>query len=368
MSQIEFSASASDPENGKLLLTSLFHNARAGWKRPIGGNLSEHDTNKVEAPDLDTVLAAFSRDYSKLGPRIRELQHEVKCECAGVTLRLHFPAFRQGKPTVHELVELARLHLTPFALTRKEIDAVKALQSTMSFDELLIKTTQLNDAAAKLFIKAHKATNRNGEAGELLLYLLTEWILGAPQVIAKMSLKTNPQMPVHGADGVHVRYCPETARLFLYWGESKMYGDVGAAISAAATSIAKSLKPDELDHELQLVQRNIDFTGLEADGKEALLRYLDPHEEEYNERKDVITCLIGFDFDGFQKTSSGGDQGAEDTFRALAKGQLEALAPKVTSALKAAGLDSQDVELFFFPLPAVQEFRDLFQARIGWLS
>ena len=182
-----------------------------------------------------------------------------------------------------------------------------------------------------------------------------------------MTLKTSSQMPIHGADGVHVRYCPKTARLFLYWGESKMYGDVDAAINAAATSIAKSLGQEELGHELQLVQRNIDFTGLPADGKAALLRYLDPHEEEYNERKDVVTCLIGFDFDGFQKASAAGDQSAEDTFRALAKKQLAAVAPKVSGALKAAGLDSQDVELFFFPLPAVKEFRDLFQSRIGWL-
>lgn len=329
--------------------------------------MGQQGTDDLKNPDLEMVLAALSRDYSKLGPRIRELQHEVTCECAGVTLRLHFPAFRQGKTTIHELVELAWLHLTPFALTRKEIDAVKVLQTTLPFEDFLIKATQLNDAAAKLFIKAHKATNRNGEAGELLLYLLTEWILGAPQFIAKMTLKTNSQMPVHGADGVHIRYCPDTARLFLYWGESKMYGEVGAAITAAATSIAKSLEPEELGHELQLVQRNIDFTGLGADGKAALLRYLDPHEEEYNERKDVITCLIGFDFDGFQKASAAGDQGAEEMFRALAKERLAEVAPKVSSALKNAGLDTQDVELFFFPLPAVQEFRDLFQARIGWL-
>lgn len=323
----------------------------------------------VEAPisDLETVLAALSRDYSKMGARIRELKHEVTCECAGVTLHLHFPAFRQRRSTVNELVEFAWLHLTPFALTRKEIDAVKAFQFTLPFDDFHIKLTQLNDTAAKLFIKAHKATNRTGEAGELLLYLLTESILGAPQCIAKMTLKTNPQMPVHGADGVHVRYCPKTARLFLYWGESKMYGDVGAAIAAAANSIAKSLEPDELGHELQLVQRNIDFTGLGADGKAALLRYLDPHEEKYNERKDVVTCLIGFDFDGFQKASAAGDQAAEDTFRALAKEKLAAVAPKVAAAFRMVGLDSQDVELFFFPLPAVQEFRDLFQARIGWL-
>lgn len=332
-----------------------------------GGDLSQRATSQAGSEDLEMVLAALRRDYSKLGPRIRELQHEITCECSGVTLRLHFPAFRQGKTTVHELVELAWLHLTPFALTRKEIDAVRALQSTLPFDEFLIRTTQLNDAAAKLFIKAHKATNRNGEAGELLLYLLTEWILGAPQFIAKMTLKTNSQMPVHGADGVHVRYCAESARLFLYWGESKMYGDVDAAITAAATSIAKSLQPSELDHEIQLVQRNIDFTGLGADGKAALLRYLDPHEEAYNERKDVITCLIGLDFDGFQMASAAGDQAAEDTFRALAKEKLAQVAPKVGTALKTAGLDTQAVELFFFPLPTVQEFRDLFQARIGWL-
>ena len=97
------------------------------------------------------------------------------------------------------------------------------------------------------------------------------------------------------------------------------------------------------------------------------MRYLDPHEEQYNERKDVITCLIGFDFDGFQKASAADDQTAEDAFRALAKEHLKAVAPKVATALKAAGMDSQDVELFFFPFPAVQEFRDLFQARIGWL-
>lgn len=330
--------------------------------------MSQATVDQTENPDLDMILAALRRDYSKLGPRIRELQHEVVCDCAGVKLRLHFPAFRVGKETVRELVELLWLHLTPFALTRKEIDEVKVLQSTLPFEEFLIKTTQLNDAAAKLFIKAHKATNRNGEAGELLLYLLTEWILGAPQFIAKMTLKTNPQMPVHGADGVHVRYCTETARLFLYWGESKMYGDVGAAITAAATSIAKSLEPSELDHEIQLVQRNIDFTGLEADAKKALLRYLDPHEEEYNERKDIITCLVGFDFDGFQKARASGEQVAEETFKILARQKLLEVAPKVSAALKNAGLDSQDVELFFFPFPAVQEFRDLFQARIGWLS
>lgn len=336
--------------------------------KQIGADVEEQDLVQKKELDLDEILATLRRDYSKLAPRIRELQHEVKCDCAGVTLRLHFPAFRQAKATVEELVEAAWLQLMPFTLTRKEIDAVKALQSSIPVDDFILKITQLNDSAAKLFIKAQKATNRNGEAGELLLYILTEWVLSAPQFIAKMSLKTNPKMPVHGADGVHVRYCNKTSRLLLYWGESKMYSDVGAAITSAASSIAKSLQPEAMNHELGLVKRNIDFTGLDDAAKTALMRYLDPHEESYNERKDIVTCLIGFDFDGFATASSAGDASAEETFRALATEKLKAVAPKVSEALKAAGLKSQDVELFFFPLPTVHEFRNLFQSRIGWNS
>lgn len=329
--------------------------------------MSQSSINPASSVDLHAILVALHKDYAKLAPRIRELQHEVACEGSGVTLRLHFPSFRQAKTTVRELVDQIWLSLPHFALSRKEVDDLKGKQATLPFDDFLAAATQLNDAAAKLFIKAHRATNRNGEAGELLLYLLTEWILGAPQVIAKMTLKTNPQMPVHGADGVHVRYCPDTERLFLYWGESKLYQDVGAAISAAATSIAKSVGEDELGHELQLVQRNLDFAGLDDKGKAALLRYLDPHEEAYNNRKDVVTCLIGFDFDGFEAAAAAGDK-AEEAFRDLARAKLAEVAPKVSAAFKSAGLAAQEVELFFFPLPAVQDFRDLFQKRIGWLS
>jgi hypothetical protein len=94
---------------------------------------------------------------------------------------------------------------------------------------------------------------------------------------------------------------------------------------------------------------------------------LDPHEEAYNDRRDIITCLIGFDFDGFQKASDTGGEDAEIIFRSLAKEKLSEVAPKVSVALRSAGLANQDIELFFFPLPAVQEFRDLFQAKIGWL-
>ena len=316
--------------------------------------------------DIETIVAALRRDYSKLSSRIRELQHEVSCDCAGVTLRLHFPSFRQGKATVHELVELVSLHMTPFALSRAEIAKVDALYGVISPEEFRQKTTQLDQTAIKLFKKAAEATGRNGEGGELILYLLTEWMLGAPQIIAKMALKTNPEMPVHGSDGVHVRFCSQSSRLFIYWGESKLYADVAAAITAAIASVSDALGPEKMDHEIGLVKRNIDFAGLEPVAKAEMLKFLDPMEEEYNNRHDVITCLIGFNFDGFEKVSAADGDQAEEKFAALAKAKLTTLAPTVAARLKAAGLGTQRVEIFFLPLPSVQDLRDRFQAKIGW--
>ena len=83
-------------------------------------------------------------------------------------------------------------------------------------------------------------------------------------------------MPVHGSDGIHVRYFPEQSRLLLYWGESKLYADVGDAINAAISSIAEALQPTKMQHEIELVQRNIDFSGLDDAAKSAILKYLDP--------------------------------------------------------------------------------------------
>lgn len=316
--------------------------------------------------DLEVALAALQRDYSKLKPRIRSLDHTVTCDCSGVTLRLHFPAFRQGQATVHELINVISQFLTAFAMPRKEVSAVSALYGNVCEDDFIARYTALSEAAKNLFKRANEATNRNGEAGELLLYLLTEWILGAPQIIAKMSLKTNREMPVHGADGIHARFCQESGKIFLYWGESKLYSNISAAISSAIDSISESLDPEKMQHEIDLVQRNIDFSGLNGSAREAFLRYLDPFDESYNDRDDITTCLIGFDFKAFAAITPADATKAEEKFIILAQKELKEIAPKLAQKLHEAGLGGRPIEIFFFPVPSVQEFRDLFQAKIGW--
>lgn len=315
--------------------------------------------------ELQAALSTLKRDLSKLSVYLSTVDHTVATDCNGLKLRLHFPAFRQRKPMVAELIDVMSLHIINFCLPRNQVKQVHALYGTLDVDEFNEKREILRQEAFDLFKRAHQATNRNGEAGELLLYLLTEWLLGAPQIIAKMALKTNTEMPVHGADGVHVRYCADTDRLFVYWGEAKLYQDVGSAITEAAKSIEESLKDEKVKHEITLIKRYLDLSEMSGPAKQAMIQFLDPFGSSTVSRHDVITCLIAFDFDGFT-LAEGTPSDAETEFRKLALGKLEDVAPKIAQALKDKGMAHQAVEMFIIPVPSVARLRELFQDKIGW--
>lgn len=314
---------------------------------------------------LTVALAAIKKDWSALSARIRTAEHDVTTDNAQLTLRLHYPALRDGQATVEELAKTIALYLTHFSLPRKRIQDVYSAQAAMTTDfERHQAIARLEQEARSLFIRARASSNRTGEAGELLLYLLTEWLLDAPQIIAKMSLKTSAQMPVHGSDGIHVRYDAESERLVFYLGEAKLHVDLGQAMKAAASSIKSGR--EKMQHELELVQRHIDFAGLGEQARASLLRYLDPFDDAYNERVEVITCLVGFDFAAYSEVAGNEAGDADANFKTVALQKLREVGPTFAKALIDAGLPGQKVELFLFPVPSVSSLRDCFQDQIGW--
>jgi len=225
------------------------------------------------------------------------------------------------------------------------------------------RISTLAGRARRLFIKTRVATGRSGEAGELLLYLLTEWMLAAPQLIAKMNLKTNSQMPVHGSDGIHIRYDEVEQTLLLFWGEAKVHQSIKKAIGAAATSMATFFR-DQLAAEIVLVKAHHHMADLSSEAREALLRYLDPYSEKSNSRKDISTCLIMFDFDAALDQHA--PENRETAFRAALLSAIEAAIAEFDAAATSAGLDQHNVELFFLPVASVDDFRQAFQKLIGW--
>ena len=320
----------------------------------------------VEIDDLDLALAGLLGKYDNLASRIRVLTHDVTCSLSGVSLRVHYPAFRSGKPTDHDLADAISHYVTHFALHRALRQRVHEKCRDLSPEDRLVEYSRLRAKAIATFIKGHKLTKRNGEAGELMLFLLTEWMLGAPQILAKMSLKTEPEMAVHGSDGIHVRYDGSSKQLKVYFGEAKIHRSLSGALTSAAKSIAHALSPDEIKYEIDLVERHIDTSSLDRTARAALLSYLDPFDEKSNMRHEVITSFIAFDYAGYGKIESVPIAEREDLFIDLLQKELASISPRAVEALASAGLRDEEVELFLMPLPSVAALRENFQSQIGW--
>jgi hypothetical protein len=236
----------------------------------------------------------------------------------------------------------------------------------MKPSEMQESATKLYQQAVDLFKKANKKTNRNGEFGELVTYILIESALKAPQFLAKMSLKTNSQMPVHGSDGIHVSFDSSSGNLILYWGESKCYSSVSSAIKNAIGSVAENLEHKKMGHELFLIEQYFDLSAFPEQYRDAILSFMDPFDENYNLRSDVSVVFIAFDYAAFSKLKGLEPTQVESAFVGELKETLKEYASELDKALNEHGIDDHSVEVFFLPVPSIGDMRKLFQDKIGW--
>jgi hypothetical protein len=133
--------------------------------------------------ELDTYLVAVGKAHAVDGTH--------------TTCRCHFLT-RDGndRPRVVALAQRLAAATVDYCIPRSRIDeAAVYFAHTKKTDKLM----RLNAEAQHLFTSLEKS----GEGGEILLYLLLETVLGLPQLLCKMPLKTSGQMHYHGADGIH---------------------------------------------------------------------------------------------------------------------------------------------------------------------
>src|SRR6185437_10271366 len=144
---------------------------------------------------------------------------------------------------------------------------------------------------------------KTGEGGEMLLFLLAERFLKLPQILCKMDLKTDTRMHYHGADGVYTGVTPE-GLLKLYWGESKIYKDVGAAIRDCLASLAPFLiEPEnedaERERDLLLLSDKADLSNPAL--TDALKKYFDKSSMMSKQVQYCGVALVGFDASFYPK-------------------------------------------------------------------
>jgi hypothetical protein len=272
----------------------------------------------------------------------------VVCHCHALKLDVH------GRPLIRELVQVICDQVMDFAIPRSQIEAAEAeyqaTGSTSRFARLAVEARRLFTDLAK-----------SGEGGELLLFVLAERLLRLPQLLCKMSLKTNARMHVHGADGLHAGVDHETGNLVLYWGESKIYGDATTAIRECLASLSPMLLDDgnggsASDLDLQLLQRHVDLNDEALES--ALKGFLDIEGENYASVEFRGLCLVGFDCEAYP-TAPQGPTPPVDLQAVI--GSVAALLPQWKRQIKnrviTEKLDIFGIHFICVPFPSADDFR-----------
>lgn len=263
-----------------------------------------------------------------------------------------------GRPRIDGLVKYLVTHVIDYTIPRKRIDEALLYQ----------KETGSASKSVALFFEAiglFTTLAKSGEGGELILFLMAERFLQLPQLMCKMYLKTSTQMHYHGADGLHVGIDENKGTLCLYWGESKLYGDVTSAVYECMKSLAPLLlgtgglgSPEERDLQLLGQYMNIEDPALES----ALKKFLDPDDPNFNNVEYRGICLVGFDYDKYPNEPN---KVTTEAVKTAIAGQVAKWQSSVASRLSAEKIDSFVIHVFLIPLPSVEDFRKSFKSALN---
>ena len=177
-----------------------------------------------------------------------------------------------------------------------------------------------------------------------------------------MDLKTDEQVHYHGADGLHAGVDPETGKLLLYWGESKIFNDVQGAVYECVKSLKSYLTAQgEEKRDLQLLGRYLDLDDPALE--EALRNFLDPDNPAFLAVEYSGLCLVGFDSDTYP---------AEPNTKTIEHvvSEITILLPEwkdyITKRLGEDGLGTFHIHIFCIPIPSADAFRKRFRERLGF--
>ena len=197
----------------------------------------------------------------------------------------------------------------------------------------------------------------SGESGEALIYFLLEAVLGAPQMVAKMDLKTNRRMESLGSDGIHMKWNDADRFLDVYFAEAKLEQTVTKAVSNAVASLEEFHAKRQFEHELRLVTGH--FKHADERTRNAVIRIIDGKDPGADCRIRHA-CLIGYDWNEYKKLPSLMVRELSTEFRKRYDADRERLHGLVEKHFARFDRKTLEFEIFFLPFTKVQDFRDAF--------
>jgi hypothetical protein len=269
----------------------------------------------------------------------------------------HYVMLRDGVPCFPQLLDLMLERIPYFCLTRKDRKSF-----TEKFDDTrdLGHMVKMLQKAKRLLIRSKGSVKMLGEPGEMILFMLMEGVLKAPQMACKMFLKTSEEMPIHGADGTHLKYDPATDTMSVYWGESKLYQQLSTALDKVCESITEfttnknGKTPKDRDVAILCDHMNVDDDVT----REAIAKYFNPYEPAFKNMREVFSCFVGFDYSYFDKLKKVAKDKAEDEFKKEYLSRVGEACRLFEDKIKTNNMHTLRFHLFLIPFESVEKFRE----------
>jgi len=289
--------------------------------------------------DLTEYIEIKEELYNKVFSQIDDEKVEE------AVLRFHYIQFNpNSEPKFDKLVDILLDHITHYSLS---------VSKRYKKDDEAYKNKMYREAKS-LF----RNLSKTGEFGEMILWFLLESILKAPQIVAKMDLKTNPNDEIKGADGIHVNILNDDI-LEIIFGESKLYKNLSDAITKAFNSIETFIENRQKKREYSLITTH--FKWLNTDKQEKLFNFLSENIE-VDEVKIKFAILIGFDWEKYQMLQQlQTRQELVNEFENLYREKAQKIKNTIDKKLKTFKYNYYEFDIFFLPFESVNDLRDRFK-------
>ncbi|EQC1016092.1 DUF1837 domain-containing protein [Pseudomonas aeruginosa] len=326
------------------------------------------DNDKTDAEIVQDALEKLL-DKSPLGKFVK-LTIRSEDPTTPLTTLMHI-GFKENLGNTLALADFLWTQALNYALTRRRREQIRARLEDAPPGDISAIAAPVN-AARDAFIQFHKDyPSRASEVGEVLAYCIAVNDLGAAQVAAKMSLKTSGNMPVHGLDGIHAKV--EAGALYVFFLESKLSQSANAGVKDYAESVAgfgSNLKQYLLEYSIVRDLGNLDsLTGAERDLALACFDVMDsPDTVERRERSVGVILYKENQFEKLSPVKQGQPVGFHEAeFVAAYASQLAHHQNAALKHLAAGNVDTNKCQVYFVAVPDVDELREQFYQRMGYI-
>lgn len=291
------------------------------------------------------------------------VEHVFDPDSLPPTSLLH-PRFKEDIPLVSDLAAFLWRQCFFYALPRRK---QKKLKDSMDADpSMSLEVWRIVKSAFMEY--SMKNPSRSSEVAEVIAYVLVQHLLKAPQVAAKMALKTSANMPVHGLDGIHAAF--DAGAMTIFFLEAKLSYAANAGAKAYAES-AKEFLSDRKQYlrEYEIVSDLGNLDALSGDEREAALEYFNIMDQPRLKRRERYVGVVCYsekkNYANKIPVGPGPIEKHEDHFADLLRSELERFRKAALKHLTANGADPAKCFVFFLAVPDVNQLRRDFYEAMG---